>query len=169
LHQEEPTGVLRVGNTRVLLELVVHAHQHGEPPEAIVEMYDALEIADVFAVIAYYLAHQAEVDEYVRERDENSRATIRFIRGDIAQDAALIEASVRPETFRVLPRPSGVVWSDVRSDLLQALHTLLLTSHFWKVQLCEVKPQGHIFCWATGSTNAKDLHMDISGYPKEER
>jgi hypothetical protein len=70
---------------------------------------------------------------------ENSRATIRFIRGDIAQDAALIEASVRPETFRVLPRPSGVVGSDVRSDFPQALHTLLLTSHFWKVQLCEVE------------------------------
>ena len=72
--REEPPGVLRVGNTRVLLELVIHAHLHGEPPEAIVEMYDALEIADVFAVIAYYLAHQAEVDEYLRERDEKAEA-----------------------------------------------------------------------------------------------
>ena len=72
--REEPPGVLRVGNTRVLLELVIHAHQHGEPPEAIVEMYDALEIADVFAVIAYYLAHQAEVDECLRERDEKAEA-----------------------------------------------------------------------------------------------
>jgi uncharacterized protein (DUF433 family) len=74
LHQEEPSGVLRVANTRVLLELVIQAHQHGEPPEAIVEMYDASEIADVFAVIAYYLAHQAEVDEYLRECDEKAEA-----------------------------------------------------------------------------------------------
>ena len=52
---EEPPGVLRVGKSRVLLELVIHAYQQGETPEAIVEMYDTLDLADVFAVIAYYL------------------------------------------------------------------------------------------------------------------
>jgi uncharacterized protein (DUF433 family) len=83
--REEPPGVLRVGKSRVLLELVIHAYQHGESPEAIVEMYDTLDLADVFAVIAYYLGHRAEVDEYLRECDEKADALRRKI-----------EASQRP-------------------------------------------------------------------------
>ena len=83
--REEPPGVLRVGKSRVLLELVIHAYQQGEPPEAIVEMYDTLDLADVFAVIAYYLAHRAEVDEYLGQCDEKAEALRRKI-----------EASQRP-------------------------------------------------------------------------
>jgi len=36
--REEPPGVLRVDKSRVLLELVIHAHQHGASPREIVEM-----------------------------------------------------------------------------------------------------------------------------------
>jgi hypothetical protein len=54
------------------LELVIHAHRQGESPEGIIEMYPALELGDVFAVIAYYLVHRAEVDEYLRHCDEEA-------------------------------------------------------------------------------------------------
>jgi uncharacterized protein (DUF433 family) len=77
--REEPPGILRVGNSRVLLELVIHAYQQGETPEEIVEMYDTLELADVFAVIAYYLANRAEVDEYLLQCDEEADALRRRI------------------------------------------------------------------------------------------
>jgi uncharacterized protein (DUF433 family) len=77
--REDPPGVLRVGNTRVLLELVIHAYQQGESPDGIVEMYPALELGDVFAVIAYYLAHRAEVDEYLHQCDEQAEAVRRKI------------------------------------------------------------------------------------------
>jgi uncharacterized protein (DUF433 family) len=76
---EDPPGVLRVGKSRVLLELVIHAHQQGESPAGIVEMYRTLEIGDVFAVIAYYLAHRAQVDEYLRECDEKAKSLRRTI------------------------------------------------------------------------------------------
>jgi uncharacterized protein (DUF433 family) len=72
--REEPPGVLRVGKSRVLLELVIHAFKQGESPNGIVEMYPALELGDVFAVIAYYLAHRPEVDEYLRQCDEQAEA-----------------------------------------------------------------------------------------------
>ena len=84
LHQAPP-GVLRVGDGHVLLELVIHAHQQGETPEGIVEMYPALELGDVFAVIAYYLSHRDEVDEYLRHCDEEA-----------AELRQRIEASQRP-------------------------------------------------------------------------
>ncbi len=76
---QDPPGVLRVGKSRVLLELVLHAYQKGESPEGIVEMYPALEVADVFAVIAYYLAHQTEVDEYLRQCLDQAEAMRRKI------------------------------------------------------------------------------------------
>lgn len=72
--REEPPGVLRVGKSCVLLELVIHAHQRGESPQEIVRMYDARDLGDVHAVNAYYLPHRAEVDEYLRHCDEQAEA-----------------------------------------------------------------------------------------------
>ena len=62
-------GEVRVGETRVLLDLVVQANREGIAPESIVQMYSSLQLADVHAVIAYYLRHQAEVDEYLKGKD----------------------------------------------------------------------------------------------------
>ena len=36
--REEPQGVLRVGKSRVLLELVIHAHQRGASAQEIVRL-----------------------------------------------------------------------------------------------------------------------------------
>jgi uncharacterized protein (DUF433 family) len=58
-------GVVRVGNTRVPLETVIWTYQEGASPEEIVMHYDVLELADVHAVIAYYLKHREDVDAYI--------------------------------------------------------------------------------------------------------
>lgn len=76
---QDPPGVLRVGRGRVMLELVIHAYLQGESPSDIIEMYPALELGEVFAVIAYYLAHRTEVDEYLRHCDEAAAALRRKI------------------------------------------------------------------------------------------
>lgn len=70
--QQDPRGILRVGGSRILLELVIYAFQQGESPEGIVEMYPTLLLGDVYAVIAYYLAHRAEIDDYLRQCDEEA-------------------------------------------------------------------------------------------------
>lgn len=67
--REDPPGVLRVGQSRVLLELVVQAFQEGKTPESIVQSYDTLELSDVYAVIGYYMANPDPVDDYIRESD----------------------------------------------------------------------------------------------------
>jgi uncharacterized protein (DUF433 family) len=77
--REDPPGVLRVGKSRVLLELVIRAHQQGKSPQEIVQMYDSLDVGDVYAVIAYFLAHCAEVDGYLRHCDEEAEAIRRKI------------------------------------------------------------------------------------------
>jgi uncharacterized protein (DUF433 family) len=70
---EDGRGGLRVGKSRVLLELVIQAHQDGDSPEAIVRRYPTLALADVHAVIAFYLRHPGEVAEYVLRREQQAR------------------------------------------------------------------------------------------------
>jgi len=65
----DDSGTLRVGNTRVTLDVVVGVYTRGETAEYIAENFDTLELADVHAVIAYYLRHRDEVDAYLAERD----------------------------------------------------------------------------------------------------
>ncbi len=67
-------GVLRVGGTRVTLDTVVTAFQFGATAEEIARGYPSLKLADVYAVISYYLQHQAEVEEYLQQRQQQAAA-----------------------------------------------------------------------------------------------
>jgi hypothetical protein len=77
--REEPAGVFRVGKSRVLLELVLHAFKAGATPEAIVQSYDTLHLADVYAVLTRYLAAPAPFEDYLRQRAEAAAETRRRI------------------------------------------------------------------------------------------
>jgi uncharacterized protein (DUF433 family) len=63
-------GVIRVGDTRVRLDTVIYAFNDGYTAEEIVTQYPVLKLADVYAVIAYYLNNRVEVDEYLKQRAE---------------------------------------------------------------------------------------------------
>ena len=67
--REDTSGALRIGQSRVLLELVIRAFQDGATPEAIVQSYPSVTLADVYAVIAYYLRHRADIEQYLAERE----------------------------------------------------------------------------------------------------
>jgi hypothetical protein len=77
--REDPPGVFRVGQSRVLLELVLDAFKAGETPEAIVQSYDTLKLADVYAVVSRYLADPAPFEDYLRKCDEAAEQTRRKI------------------------------------------------------------------------------------------
>lgn len=72
-------GAIRVGETRVLLELVIRAFQRGETPESIVQSFSSLKLQDVYAVIAYYLQNRVELDAYLQEIEARSREIRREI------------------------------------------------------------------------------------------
>jgi uncharacterized protein (DUF433 family) len=61
-------GVIRVGPTRVTLDLVVEAYLAGSTPEEIVSQYSSLNLGDVYSVLGFYLRHRTEVDAYLEER-----------------------------------------------------------------------------------------------------
>ncbi len=61
-------GAIRVGGTRMTLDLILEEHKLGASPEQIAADYDAVSLGDVYAAITYYLHHQAEIDEYLDQR-----------------------------------------------------------------------------------------------------
>ena len=63
----DDSGVIRVGETRVTLETVVGAFRQGATAEEIASQYPAVSLADIYGVIGFYLHHQREVEEYLRE------------------------------------------------------------------------------------------------------
>lgn len=65
-------GVVRVGGTRVTLDTVVAAFNEGATAEEIVQQYPSLELADVYAVISYYLRSHSGVEAYLRKRHKQA-------------------------------------------------------------------------------------------------
>ena len=72
--REDETGAIRVGNSRVLLEIVIRAFQDGMSPESIVNSYSTLTLADTYGAIAYYLKHQEAIEEYLDRREELAKS-----------------------------------------------------------------------------------------------
>lgn len=67
-------GRLRVGDTRVLLDLVIYSFRLGSTPETITEQYPSLWLDDVYLAIGYYLRHRDEVDAYLRQQEAEAEA-----------------------------------------------------------------------------------------------
>ena len=85
--REDASGALRVGSSRVLVELVIRAFQDGATPEAIAQRYPTATFADIYAVIAYYLRHRQEVEASLAEREQRAqdvRQRIERHQGDLA-------------------------------------------------------------------------------------
>jgi len=64
------SGVITVGETRVTLDTVIDAFQTGATPEEIAYQYPSLQLADIYAVVGYYLSHPDQVAAYLRGRQD---------------------------------------------------------------------------------------------------
>jgi uncharacterized protein (DUF433 family) len=70
--RDDGHGGLRIGQTRVSLESVWHQVQQGASPADIVRAFDTLQLADVYAVLAWALRHSEEMGAYLKRRDEEA-------------------------------------------------------------------------------------------------
>lgn len=85
----DDSGRLMVTETRVSLDVLVADFTSGLTPEAIHEAYGCVSLADVYAVLAYYLRHRPEVEVYLAEQ-----------RRDAEQIQMQIEAAYPAEGMR---------------------------------------------------------------------
>lgn len=86
--REDAAGAVRVGDSRVLLELVIRAFQDGATPETIVQRYPTLALSDTYAAIAYYLRHRSEVEAYLTTRErqgDESQKRMNSQQGDLSE------------------------------------------------------------------------------------
>ncbi len=98
LHADRPPlrvdegGAVRVGKSRISLDLVVEQYENGMTPEDLVRAYDTLALAEVHAVIAYYLRHREAVRAYLKRREEEAealRAKLEAARPSVSRDELL--------------------------------------------------------------------------------
>ncbi len=88
----EEGGVVRVGKTRISLDLIIDQYENGMTPEDMVRAYDTLVLADVHAVLSYYLRHRDEVRAYLTRRAgeaESLRAKIEAERPRVSREELL--------------------------------------------------------------------------------
>ena len=68
-------SVVRVSGTRITLDTVVAAFSQGATAEEITHQYPSLHLADVYAVIAYYLRRREAVESYLQHRQKEADNT----------------------------------------------------------------------------------------------
>jgi uncharacterized protein (DUF433 family) len=64
-----PDGTIRLASTRVSLDSVVHHYRLGATAEQIAQKFPALDLADIYAALTYYLTHVDEVEDYLRREE----------------------------------------------------------------------------------------------------
>src|SRR5215470_12475817 len=89
---EERKGGYYIAGTRISLDSVVYAFERGNSPEAIQESFPVLKPAQIYGAIAFYLDHQAEVRQYLEEKESR------------IQDSSIPLSEADPELWNRLQR-----------------------------------------------------------------
>ena len=67
---EKKEDTYRIKGSRVSLDSIIFAFQRGASPESIQRSFPTISLEDVYGAIAFYLANQPEVDEYLKTGDD---------------------------------------------------------------------------------------------------
>ncbi|MEX2169827.1 MAG: DUF433 domain-containing protein [Pirellulales bacterium] len=62
---EKIDDVYRVVGSRVSLDSIVHAYWNGQTAESIAQSFPSVSLEQVHGALAFYLAHQQEIDAYL--------------------------------------------------------------------------------------------------------
>jgi uncharacterized protein (DUF433 family) len=75
-------GTIRIAGSRVSLDSVVHHYKLGASAEQIAQKFPALDLADIYAAITYYLNHKEAIEEYLREQEAKGDEAQKRIESD---------------------------------------------------------------------------------------
>ncbi len=73
-------GTVRIGQTRITLDLLIEAFESGDRPEEIVAQIPTLDLGDVYAVLAFYLHNRAAVAMYIAVQEAKYGEVNRMLR-----------------------------------------------------------------------------------------
>ncbi|MGH9842640.1 MAG: DUF433 domain-containing protein [Blastocatellia bacterium] len=75
-------GTIRIANSGVMLDVILHAYLRGESPEEIREGFPTLKLRDIYGAIYYYLDHEERIDEYLHDQEQKAEEIRRFIESE---------------------------------------------------------------------------------------
>src|SRR5262249_19039929 len=75
-------GSIRVIGSRVPIDAILYHYNLGSTPEQIAWKFQGLRTADLYAVIAYYLANREQIDQYLQEREASEQEYWRKLEAD---------------------------------------------------------------------------------------
>ena len=78
-------GTIRIADSRVSLDSIAHHYKLGASAEQIAQKFPALDLADIYATIAYYLNNEEAIEEYLRQQEAKGDETQRKIESDPQQ------------------------------------------------------------------------------------
>lgn len=86
-------GSIRVKGTRLLIDIIINAHQRGECPEEIFEAFpsDVYTIADIYSIVAYYLKNKEKLERYMAKRKKEADKFWKNIESDKKYQARIKE------------------------------------------------------------------------------
>ena len=93
---ERRDGGYYVTGERVSLDSLVYAFRRGVSPESIRRSFPVLTLEQVYGAIAYYLAHEQEIDDYLEESERQAEAQ--------GTEMNARARAARPELFERLER-----------------------------------------------------------------
>lgn len=88
-------GTIRIGNSRVSLDSVVHHFKLGATAEQIAHSFTSLNLADIYTAIAYYLNHREAIEEYLRRQEAEAEALRERLESEPQRQAAMAELRER--------------------------------------------------------------------------
>src|SRR5215510_5636146 len=86
-------GTIRITGSRVTLDSIIHAFQHGATAEQIQDSFPSLTLREIYGAIAYYLEHQEQVDAYLQAQTQAADETRRAI--ESRQDSTVLRERIR--------------------------------------------------------------------------
>ncbi len=84
--KSDADGIIRVAGTRVTLDTIVAAFCQGATAEQIAQDYPVVELADVYAVITYYLRNRVAVESYLAQQKADADALRHTIESRFSPD-----------------------------------------------------------------------------------
>jgi uncharacterized protein (DUF433 family) len=70
VYVEKRDGGFWVAGTRVSLDSLVYAFKRGAAPETIKRSFPVLTLEEVYGALTFYLANQAEIENYLAESEK---------------------------------------------------------------------------------------------------
>ncbi len=89
-----PDGTIRIGDTRVSLETIIDSYLSGQRAEEIHSGFPFIDLADIHAIIAFYLKNRGAVDRYLVQQEAHSQRILGEL-GEIPGNAEFGQTMLR--------------------------------------------------------------------------